>query len=94
MGWTPFFITVLVIGLTLYDLVMVVKYGTQRSISRFIRVAWMRAPVVCFGCGFLCGHFCGPMLPETPEELQMLPIWQDGPADALQPLNVQPEVAE
>lgn len=74
MSWTPFLITVLVIGLTIYDLIMVVFFGTKRSISRFVNVTFFKAPVVAFGCGFLCGHFCGYMEPPTEEEMEMIPI--------------------
>jgi hypothetical protein len=70
MNWTPFFITFIVITITIYDLIVVVFFGTQRSVSRFVSVVFYRAPAVTFGCGFLCGHFCGQMLPMTDEDVK------------------------
>jgi hypothetical protein len=74
METTPFLITLLVILLALYDLVMIVFYGNERSISRFVNVAWSKSPVLVFACGFLCGHFMGNMHPPTQKELDMIPI--------------------
>lgn len=74
MQMTPFVITVLVIALVVYDLIVVTFFGVSRSVSRFINVVWLKSPVVCFGCGFLCGHFTGYMNPPTTEEMNMIPV--------------------
>lgn len=75
MTMTSFLITFIVITITVYDLciVMFKKNGIQYSVSRFVSVAWLRLPSVCFGCGFLCGHFCGSMSPPTQQELNIIP---------------------
>lgn len=70
MTITGFIITVLVVVVAVYDLLAVMIGGVKCSVSKFIQISWLRSPVLCFCCGFLCGHWIAPMN-YTPEEIEV-----------------------
>lgn len=64
MSLTAQIITALVIGLGIYDLVVVLRTGIGTSISRVMQRAGLRSPLVAFVVGYICGHIFGYMQPE------------------------------
>lgn len=64
MSLTAQIITAVVIGLGIYDLVVVLRTGIGTSISRVMQRAGLRSPLVAFVVGFICGHCFGYMQPE------------------------------
>lgn len=65
MSVTAQIITAVVIGLGIYDLVVVLRTGVNTSISRVMQRAGLKSPLVAFVVGFICGHCFGYMQPES-----------------------------
>lgn len=71
MSLTAQIITAVVIGLGIYDLVVVLRTGVGTSISRVMQRAGLRSPLVAFVVGYICGHIWGYMQPEPlPEKTE------------------------
>lgn len=68
MTITAQIITAVVIGLGIYDSVVVLRTGVGTSISRVMQRAGFRSPLVVFVVGFICGHIFGYMQPEPPQQ--------------------------
>lgn len=59
MSTTGLVTTILTITLMIYDLVMVLFYGTGSSVSNFLINAGVKSPVICFGFGWIMCHLLG-----------------------------------
>lgn len=57
-------VTIAVIGLGIYDLIMVAFFGAGSSVSDFLINAGFKDPVIVFAFGFIAGHLFGYMRPE------------------------------
>lgn len=69
METTALVVTIGIIGLGIYDLVVVVlSKGVGTSVSRFLQRTAFKSPVVAFTFGFVCGHIFGYLAPECPSE--------------------------
>lgn len=66
METTALVVTAFIIGLSVYDLVVVVRTGVGISVSRFMQRTAFKSPLVTFGVAFVCGHMFGYMQPECP----------------------------
>lgn len=66
MTLTAQIITAVVVGLGIYDLVVVLRTGVPTSISRTMQRAGLKSPLVAFVVGYICGHCFGYMQPEPP----------------------------
>ena len=66
METTALVVTAFIIGLSVYDLVVVVRTGVGISVSRFMQRTALKSPLVTFGVAFICGHLFGYMAPECP----------------------------
>ena len=81
MSLTSQIITAVIIGLGIYDLIVVLRTGVSTSISRVMQRAGLRSPLVVFTVGFVCGHVFGYMPPEdekhrSVEEMKWQPLFQ------------------
>ena len=61
MTKTGLIVTTGVIALGIYDLAAVTFGGVDASVSRFLLDSSMRAPLIPFTIGFICGHLFGRM---------------------------------
>jgi len=66
MEITALVVTAALIGLGLYDLVVVARTGVGTSVSRFLQRTAFKSPLVAFTFGFVGFHLFGYMKPECP----------------------------
>lgn len=64
MTWTAFIVTIVVIALGIYDLITVVFFGIETSISRFLQATAFASPMVSFSFGCIAGHLFMYMKPK------------------------------
>jgi len=70
MSTTGLVLTIVVIGLALYDLVLVLFSGTGSSISNFLVNVGIKSPVMSFCLGWLCSHFFGGHMHEVKDDMK------------------------
>lgn len=68
MSLTGLVVTIVIIGLGIFDLTMVLFKGTGSSVSDFMIRAGFHAPMLVFAVGFVCGHLFGYMKLEKEKE--------------------------
>lgn len=64
MQWTAFLVLGVLVLAAVYDAVVVIRYGVDASISRFMQNVGFDSPFVTLVCGYLAGHFWGFVRPK------------------------------
>lgn len=65
MNKTGLVFFIFILGLGIYDLGVVVFYGTGSSVSNFLTNAGLKSPLLSFVLGCVAGHAIFPMQPDN-----------------------------